>query len=68
MLAHLWIGPPSAPAPLDYVEMTICREFGCLPSALRAEPLETVYHLQVMLAAEAKVRERKQQANRRGRR
>ncbi len=67
-MAHLWIGPKAAPAPLEYVEMTLCREFGCLPSALRAESVDTVYSLQVMLGAEAKVRERKQQTRRRGRR
>ena len=49
----MWTGEP---APAEYVELTLCREFGCLPSALRAERLVDVINILVMTNAEALVR------------
>lgn len=53
---HLWA---AAPAPIEYVEMQLCREFHCLPSTLRAEPVDNVETLLVLMSAEAKVRKAK---------
>lgn len=53
MIAHLYAG---APAPDEYVEMRLCREFHVLPSQLRAEPADNVLALLAMMAGEAAVR------------
>lgn len=53
MLAHLWA---QAPAPAEYVELSLCREFGCLPSELRREPVENVLEIMAMISAENKVK------------
>lgn len=50
---HLWA---AAPAPIEYIEMQLCREFGCLPSQLRAEPADNVLGILAMMSAEARVR------------
>lgn len=59
MLEHLYLG---GPAPAEYVEMTLCREFGVLPSRLREEPAENVTDLLAMMAAENKVKRQRQRA------
>lgn len=50
---HLWA---AAPAPLEYIELQLCREFGCLPSQLRAEPVDNVLGVLAMMSAEARVK------------
>lgn len=55
-MAHLYVG---APSPAEYVEMLLCREFGVLPSVLRAEPGENVTDILAMMQAEKKVRKQR---------
>lgn len=50
---HLWA---AAPAPPEYLELALCREFGCLPSQLRNEKLSDVLGIMSMMGAEAKVK------------
>ena len=59
MLEHLFV---EALAPAEYVEMTLCREFGVLPSQLRAEPAENLTDVLAMMAAEAKVKRQRQRS------
>ena len=56
MIAHLWA---KSPAPPEYVELHLCREFHVLPSQLRAEPHENVLDILEMLGAEATVNKKK---------
>lgn len=57
---HLWA---AAPAPAEYVELQLCREFHVLPSQLRAEPIDNVEMVLTLMAAEAKVRKAKHGRN-----
>ena len=50
----MWVG---APAPTEYIELQLCREFNCLPSQLRNESYDDIANILEMKAAEAKVRQ-----------
>lgn len=50
---HLWT---DGPAPIEYIELTLCREYHCLPSALRRERAIDLLRTLDMLNVEAKVR------------
>jgi len=53
VLAHLWTG---APAPLEYIELILCRDvYHCTPSELEKQYADVVNAHLVCLAAEAKV-------------
>jgi len=52
-MAHL---VASAPAPLEYVEMLLCREFGVLPSVLRQENAGDIMRMLNMMTQEGKAR------------
>lgn len=56
MITHLWA---KSPAPLEYIELHLCREFHVLPSQLRAEPHDNVLDILEMLGAEATVNKKK---------
>lgn len=60
-MAHL---VANAPAPLEYVEMLLCREFGVLPSVLRQERASDIMRFLNMMTQEGKAR--KIQDSRRG--
>lgn len=51
-MAHLWT---NAPAPLEYVEVQLCREFGWTLALLRRQPAEDVFQILDCLNAEGKV-------------
>jgi hypothetical protein len=53
---HLW---SSAPAPIEYIELQLCREFHCLPSQLQEEPADNVLAVLAMMSAESQVRKAK---------
>lgn len=55
VMAHLLAG---SPAPLEYVELILCREWRCTPAEVRRQPLEDVYNTLTMLAAEGKASRR----------
>ena len=57
---HLWA---SASAPIEYVELQLCREFHCLPSQLREEPADNVLAVLAMMSAESQVRKAKHGSN-----
>lgn len=52
MLAHLWA---SAPAPLEYVIVQLCRDMHCTPSQLRAESLTDIGAWLTVLSVENQV-------------
>ena len=52
MFAHLWTNKT---APWEYVELRLCRELHCTPSALRKERAEDILEILVMLDVEARV-------------
>lgn len=52
MLAHLWA---SAPPPLEYIIVQLCREMHCTPSQLRQESLQDIGAWLTVLGVEAKV-------------
>jgi len=53
MFAHLWTGKT---APWEYVELRLCRELHCTPSALRQERAADILNILTMLDVEARVR------------
>lgn len=53
LASHLWT--QETPAPWQYVELRLCREFHCLPSALRAERYADVMNILTMMGVEAMV-------------
>jgi hypothetical protein len=55
----------NAPAPAEYVELQLCREFHCLPSQLRAERLTDIENVLAMMAAEAKIRKQNRRKTKR---
>ena len=57
MLKHLATGMP---APGEYTELQLCREFHCLPSQLRAERFSDIYRFLIMMSAEEQVRQTRQ--------
>jgi hypothetical protein len=52
-MSHLATG---APAPAEYIELQLCREFRCLPSQLRREHIHDVTNILTMMSAEEKTR------------
>ena len=48
------------PAPGEYTELQLCREFHCLPSQLRAERFSDIYRFLIMMSAEEQVRQTRQ--------
>jgi hypothetical protein len=62
MWVHLWT---KGPAPLEYIELVLCREFGCRPSELRQERAVDLFRVLDMMNVEAKVREKRAPKRRR---
>lgn len=52
-MAHLLTG---SPAPLEYVELILCREWHCPPDVVRRQSIEDVHNTLRMLTAESKAR------------
>ena len=53
LTAHL---VANAPAPMEYIELLLCREFHCLPSALRKEQAGDMLRTLTMLQQESRAR------------
>lgn len=56
MYAHLWVGGHANPAPDEYVEFVVAREFGKWPSEVEREPAREIYRILMMMQVEADVR------------
>jgi len=50
-MAHRLTG---SPAPLEYVELILCRTWHCPPSVMREQAIDDVYNTMQMLNAEAR--------------
>ena len=55
-MAHLWV---QSPAPVEYVEMILCREFGWLPSEMRQQSVDDIHNFLAMMNAETTVQNRR---------